>query len=78
MKPVHQQILDAIREFDTIIIHRHVRPDPDAYGSQGGLAALLRASFPENECMRWGPMTHRYHFYDKWMSLTMAFMNRRS
>ncbi len=47
MKPVHQQILDAIREFDTIIIHRHVRPDPDAYGSQGGLAALLRASFPE-------------------------------
>ncbi|WP_400242771.1 bifunctional oligoribonuclease/PAP phosphatase NrnA [Niallia sp. JL1B1071] len=42
-----QQILDAIKAFDTIIIHRHVRPDPDAYGSQGGLAEIIKASFPE-------------------------------
>lgn len=38
-----------IRQFDTIIIHRHVRPDPDAYGSQGGLAEILKASFPEKK-----------------------------
>lgn len=78
MKDVCRDILETIRQFDTIIIHRHVRPDPDAYGSQGGLAALLRASFPENKCMRWGRMIHRCHFYVKWMSLTMAPMNRRS
>ena len=30
---MHEQILGAIKEFDTIIIHRHVRPDPDALGS---------------------------------------------
>lgn len=42
-----QQIIDAIKAFDTIIIHRHVRPDPDAYGSQGGLAEIIKASFPE-------------------------------
>ncbi|ASA97680.1 MULTISPECIES: DHH family phosphoesterase [Anoxybacillus] len=41
------EIIDHIRQFDTIIIHRHVRPDPDAYGSQGGLAELIQASFPE-------------------------------
>ncbi|XQY90978.1 DHH family phosphoesterase [Metabacillus sp. HB246100] len=41
-----QQILEAIRQNETIIIHRHVRPDPDAYGSQCGLAELLKASFP--------------------------------
>ncbi|WP_210609354.1 DHH family phosphoesterase [Priestia flexa] len=41
------QILDAIKSFDTIIIHRHVRPDPDAYGSQCGLSELLKTSFPE-------------------------------
>lgn len=40
------KIIDAIKQFDTIIIHRHVRPDPDAYGSQGGLAEMIRASFP--------------------------------
>ncbi|MFX3623927.1 MAG: bifunctional oligoribonuclease/PAP phosphatase NrnA [Ectobacillus sp.] len=42
-----QQILDAIKSFDTIIIHRHVRPDPDALGSQCGLGTLLQDSFPE-------------------------------
>jgi phosphoesterase RecJ-like protein len=41
------EILETIRQFDTIIIHRHVRPDPDAYGSQGGLAEILKASFPQ-------------------------------
>src|SRR3954471_11751143 len=42
-----EKILETIKQYNSIIIHRHVRPDPDAYGSQGGLAELLRASFPE-------------------------------
>jgi len=42
-----EQILEAIENYETIIIHRHVRPDPDAYGSQGGLAEILKASYPE-------------------------------
>lgn len=42
-----QEILNQIKAFHTIIIHRHVRPDPDAYGSQCGLAELLKNSFPE-------------------------------
>ncbi len=41
-----QAIFKTITEFETIIIHRHVRPDPDAYGSQCGLAEILKASFP--------------------------------
>ncbi|MBA9025880.1 DHH family phosphoesterase [Peribacillus huizhouensis] len=41
------EILEVIRSYQTIIIHRHVRPDPDAYGSQGGLAEILKTSFPE-------------------------------
>ncbi|TGA99257.1 bifunctional oligoribonuclease/PAP phosphatase NrnA [Sporolactobacillus shoreae] len=40
------QILEEIRRYETIIIHRHVRPDPDALGSQGGLASLIRDNFP--------------------------------
>lgn len=42
-----EKILETIKKYNTIIIHRHVRPDPDAYGSQGGLAEVLKASFPE-------------------------------
>lgn len=44
-----ERILETIKSFETIIIHRHVRPDPDALGSQGGLAELLKASFPEKK-----------------------------
>lgn len=43
------EILEAINQYDTIIIHRHVRPDPDAYGSQGGLGEILRASYPDKQ-----------------------------
>ncbi|MFD2654602.1 DHH family phosphoesterase [Gracilibacillus thailandensis] len=43
---VMSQILEKIKQYDTIIIHRHVRPDPDAYGSQSGLAEIIKASFP--------------------------------
>ncbi|MEH6979910.1 DHH family phosphoesterase, partial [Bacillus pseudomycoides] len=46
---MHEQILTAIKEFDTIIIHRHVRPDPDALGSQCGLGTILQESFPEKK-----------------------------
>ncbi|WP_167630020.1 DHH family phosphoesterase [Listeria valentina] len=42
-----KDILKAIESYETIILHRHVRPDPDAYGSQMGLAAIIRASFPD-------------------------------
>ena len=44
-----EQILQAIEQYETIIVHRHVRPDPDAYGSQGGLTAILKESFPEKK-----------------------------
>ncbi len=41
------QILEKIKRYDTIIIHRHLKPDPDALGSQVGLKALLEHHFPE-------------------------------
>lgn len=39
-------IFEQIKKYNKIIIHRHQRPDPDAIGSQIGLAEILRASFP--------------------------------
>lgn len=43
---VVKEILAKIKAYQTIIIHRHQRPDPDAIGSQVGLAEILRTSFP--------------------------------
>lgn len=44
-----RQIIDTIAKYDTIIIHRHVRPDPDAYGSAFGLREILRATYPNKK-----------------------------
>ncbi|WP_411218700.1 DHH family phosphoesterase [Terribacillus saccharophilus] len=46
---MHDKILERIKNHETIIIHRHVRPDPDAYGSQVGLSEIIKASFPEKQ-----------------------------
>lgn len=42
---VFTKILNAIQQHDTIIIHRHVNADPDALGSQLGLAQLIKDNF---------------------------------
>ena len=42
-----QETLNTIQKYDTIIIHRHTRPDGDALGSQIGLKHLIRENFPE-------------------------------
>ena len=41
-----QEILQAIREFDRIILHRHGRPDGDAMGSQIGLKHIILENSP--------------------------------
>ena len=41
-----EQLLQEIRSFDRIIIHRHSNPDGDALGSQIGLKAHFAPQFP--------------------------------
>ncbi|MDA0871276.1 MAG: bifunctional oligoribonuclease/PAP phosphatase NrnA [Firmicutes bacterium] len=42
-------ILSKIKAYHTIIIHRHLRPDLDAIGSQMGLKFLLERQFPDKK-----------------------------
>ena len=42
-----EAILHEVKAHDTIIIHRHNRPDGDAMGSQIGMKHLLMENFPE-------------------------------
>lgn len=43
------EILNKIKEYNRIIIHRHIRPDGDCMGSQMGLKYLIKNTFPEKE-----------------------------
>lgn len=40
------KIMLEIEQNETIVIHRHVRPDPDAIGSQLGLKYYLKKKYP--------------------------------
>ena len=42
-----ETIIEKIFQYQTVIIHRHSRPDGDAMGSQIGLKHLLLNNFPE-------------------------------
>jgi len=44
---IRKEILKTIESYQTIIIHRHARPDMDAIGSQVGLALLLKKNYPK-------------------------------
>lgn len=43
------EIQKTIEKYETIIILRHQNPDPDAIGSQAGLATMLQAAYPEKK-----------------------------
>lgn len=44
-------LANLIDDHDTIIIHRHVKPDPDAIGSANGLAHLISHNMPNKKVL---------------------------
>lgn len=59
-----EEILQKIKEYDKIVIHRHSTPDGDAMGSQLGMKAILRENFPEKQVYAVGDDAKRYGFMD--------------
>lgn len=49
-----QEILAQIQNYHTIIIHRHMKPDPDALGSQVGLKEIIKHNFPDKRVLATG------------------------
>ena len=57
---IKQTILEKIKEYNRIIIFRHVRPDGDCVGATKGLQEILKLSFPEKEIYVINPDTAEY------------------
>lgn len=57
-----EELFNKIKEYDTIILHRHIRPDLDALGSQRGLALTLKEAYPDKKIYMVGDMSSRFAF----------------
>lgn len=59
-----EAVLNEIKKFDRIIIHRHHHPDGDALGSQIGLKHIILENFPDKEVYLVGDPAGRYSFME--------------
>ena len=60
-----EKLLEDIRSYDRIVIHRHKNPDGDALGSQIGLKNLILDNFPGKEVRTVGDEAGRYAFMEQ-------------
>ena len=44
-----KKILKKIKQYDTIVIARHISPDPDAIASQIALRDTIRLNYPKKK-----------------------------
>ncbi len=58
----YREALGLIEEYDSIIIHRHSKPDGDALGSQKGLKEIIRLNWPDKKVYMVGDNPGRYSF----------------
>ena len=59
---IHKNIYNKIKEYDKIVIARHIGPDPDALGSANGLKEIIKATFPKKEVYTVGTMSSKFKF----------------
>lgn len=59
---MYNKIYELIKEYKTIIIHRHEKPDGDALGSQLGLKLAILETFPNKDVFAVGDTTEYLNY----------------
>ena len=62
MNSLFKKIYNQIKKYDTIVIARHVGPDPDALGSSIGLRDSIRETFPGKKVYAIGYPTSKFKY----------------
>lgn len=60
---IYKQIFKKIKQYDTIVIARHIGPDPDAIASQISLRDSILATFPEKKVYAVGTGVSKFKYY---------------
>lgn len=56
------EVFKIIEQYETIIIHRHTKPDGDALGSQLGLKEAILANYPNKKVIATGDKSTKFLF----------------
>ena len=60
-----EKIYERIKNYDSIVIARHIGVDPDALGSQLALKLSILGTFPEKKVYAVGTRSSRYNYFPK-------------
>lgn len=60
---IYKQIYKKIKEYNTIVIARHIGADPDALGSQFALKSIILDLFPDKKVYAVGNPASRFRFF---------------
>jgi phosphoesterase RecJ-like protein len=59
---MHKKIYNLIKKYNTIVIARHIGPDPDALGAQIGLRDIILHNFPNKKVYAVGAPTAKFKY----------------
>lgn len=65
-----ERILNKIKEYDTIMLHGHIRPDGDCLGSQFGLKDIITNTYPSKKVFVVGENSEYVSFLGKTDTVT--------
>jgi phosphoesterase RecJ-like protein len=63
IKKEFKRILNTIKKYDTIVIARHISPDPDAISSEISLRELIKLNFPKKTVFAVGTSVSKFKYY---------------
>ncbi len=62
MYSIYKKIYKKIKQYDTIVIARHIGPDPDALASELALKEIILATFPKKKVYAIGCPTSKFRY----------------
>ena len=63
MNIVMKQIIRKIKEYDNIVIARHIGPDPDALASEIALRDSIKLTFPKKNVYAVGNSVSKFRYF---------------
>lgn len=63
LNSIYKQIVKKIKEYDEIVIARHIGPDPDAIASEIALRDIIKLNFPNKKVYAVGTGVSRFKYF---------------